>query len=191
MYVIYQWANKKAHLSTDVQICKASIQNKSLTFKSSPIPKLNVNCDEVQNGWACYPKTVTWIILITKANITHSPKLISYNKKLKASKALDFVLRYDDSMNGWKGWSPSRGCSDLKGASLTSRLLVEFPSRSGREEDTDTTEGFLLHFNTDGYSSTTGKSSVVGNSSCGREEGGQSIVTRPFLIKSDLGLIKR
>lgn len=63
--------------------------------------------------------------------------------------------------------SPSCSCSDLKGVSEVFRLLVEFPRRSGREEDTDTTEGFLLHFNTDWKSSTTaGKSSVVGNSSC-------------------------
>lgn len=46
------------------------------------------------------------------------------------------------------------------------RLLLEFPRRSGREEDTDITDGFLLHFNTEGNSSTTGNSSVAGNSSC-------------------------
>ena len=63
--------------------------------------------------------------------------------------------------------SPSSSCSDLKGVSAALRLLVEFPRRSGREEDTDTTEGFLLHFNTEGNWSTTGNSSVVGNSPCG------------------------
>lgn len=57
--------------------------------------------------------------------------------------------------------------------SVALRLLVEFPRRSGREEDTDTTEGFLLHFNTDGNSSTTGNSSGAGNSSCGTEERGE------------------
>lgn len=69
--------------------------------------------------------------------------------------------------------SPSSGCSDLKGVSVAFRLLVEFPRRSGREEDTDTTEGFLLHFNTDGNSSTTGNSSGAGNSSCNAQRGGK------------------
>ena len=72
--------------------------------------------------------------------------------------------------------SPSSSCSDLKGASAGLRLPVEFPRRSGREEDTDTTEGFLLHFNTDGNSSTTGNSSVAGNSSCDiKEDGDQKL----------------
>ena len=73
----------------------------------------------------------------------------------------------------WIVLSPSSGCSDLKGASAALRLLVEFPRRSGREDDTDTTEGFLLHFNTDGNSSTTGNSHGAGNSSCGTEETGE------------------
>ena len=42
------------------------------------------------------------------------------------------------------------------------RLLVEFPSRSGREEDTEGTDGCLLHFNTGGKSATTGNSSWGG-----------------------------
>lgn len=46
-----------------------------------------------------------------------------------------------------------------------------FPSRSGREEDTDTTEGFL-HFSSEGKSSR-GNSSAAGNSS--RDRAGSSI----------------
>lgn len=65
------------------------------------------------------------------------------------------------------------------------RLLVEFPRRSGREEDTDTTEGFLLHFNTDGNSSTTGNSSGAGNSSCGTEERGEWKDGDPTATDSD------
>lgn len=58
----------------------------------------------------------------------------------------------------------------MKGVLAVLRLLLEFPTRSGREEDTDTTEVFLLHFNTDGNSSTTGNSSGVGNSSWSRRK---------------------
>lgn len=88
-------------------------------------------------------------------------------------------LPYNDDTAGhtflWIVLSPSSSCSDLKGVSVGLRLLVEFPRRSGREEDTDTTEGFLLHFNTDGNSSTTGNSSGAGNSSCGTEDRGEYI----------------
>ena len=62
--------------------------------------------------------------------------------------------------------SPSRGSSGWKGMSPALRLLVELPSMSGREEETDATEGFLLHFSTGVNSSTvTGYSSGTGNSS--------------------------
>lgn len=67
--------------------------------------------------------------------------------------------------------SPSNNCSDLRGVSAGLRLLAEFPSRSGSDEDTDTADWFLLHFNTEGYSSTAGNSSVAGNSSCSAEWG--------------------
>ncbi|TNN65937.1 hypothetical protein EYF80_023810 [Liparis tanakae] len=69
--------------------------------------------------------------------------------------------------NSQEQWLPGREESSW-GVSAALRLLVEFPRRSGREEDTDTTEGFLLHFNTDGNSSTTGNSSGTGKSSCGK-----------------------
>lgn len=69
------------------------------------------------------------------------------------------------------GSSPSSGCSDLKTVSAAPKPLPEFPRRSGREEDTETTEGFRLHFKTDGNSSTTGNSSGTGNSSCSVENG--------------------
>lgn len=67
--------------------------------------------------------------------------------------------------------SPSNNCSDLRGVSAGLRLLAEFPNRSGSDEDTDTADWFLLHFNTEGYSSTAGNSSVAGNSSCSAEWG--------------------
>lgn len=67
--------------------------------------------------------------------------------------------------------SPSNNCSDLRGGSAGLRLPAELPSRSGSEEDTDTADWFLLHFNTEGYSSTAGNSSVAGNSSCSAEAG--------------------
>lgn len=63
--------------------------------------------------------------------------------------------------------SPSSNCSGFTGLSAELRLLLEFPSRSGSEADMDTTAGLLLHFNTDGNSST--NSSEAGNSSCEEE----------------------
>lgn len=69
----------------------------------------------------------------------------------------------------WTGLlSPSRICSEFTGLSGALRLLLDFPSRLGRETDMDATGGLLLHFNTDGNSST--DSSAAGNSSCGGRE---------------------
>lgn len=51
----------------------------------------------------------------------------------------------------WVGIVPVSGCV-LKGTSAA-RLGAEFPSRSGRDEETAGSDGFLLHFNTSGYSS--------------------------------------
>lgn len=64
--------------------------------------------------------------------------------------------------------SPSSICSGCTGVSGALRLLLDFPSRLGRETDMDATAGLLRHFNTDGNSST--DSSAAGNSSCGGTE---------------------
>lgn len=62
--------------------------------------------------------------------------------------------------------SPSRGLSVEKGVSTAFRPLAEFLRKSGRDDDTDTADDFLLHFSTGGNSSCTGNTSGTGNSSC-------------------------
>lgn len=67
-------------------------------------------------------------------------------------------------------------------------MLLEFPRRSGREEDTDTAEGFLLHFNIDGNSSTTGNSSGAGNSSYSTDERGECTVEIAIQLQQTKGV---
>lgn len=70
---------------------------------------------------------------------------------------------------------PSSGVSAGYGVSPALKLLVEFPSRSGSDEETDGADGFRRHFNT-------GVKSVdTGNSSCTQFISHQTIVYQTHL----------
>lgn len=159
----------------------------ALLWKSVPLPLGRViqkdNLLFLNGDWkpACEITSLFW---------RHKTQLVKTHKTLRLrglAWSLDLCI-YDVTLHHYPVLSPSSCCSDLKGVSVALRLLVEFPRRSGREEDTDTTEGFLLHFNTDGNSSTTGNTSGAGKSSCGT--GGRAQQINTWAVRTRLVLNK-